>query len=173
MIDENTPIFPNNVVKAIFDHITDGNLDEEVYPFMRPLRKTDPRVSLGVFASFWTPDERSFEFNGGALGGQTLGGAPSFPTLQRYMVSVQCSVTHGGQIEGLNKHSVFAKMVRDMLLVDPVLGVSLAGLSVTKNGITERMQRRWIPTQRYMSNEISGSFLYLATMELMIETETV
>lgn len=170
MIDENRPIFPNNIVQAIADYAP--SLDEEVNVFTRPLQVTDPHVSLGVFASFWQPDSDSYEMRGYPVGGGTLGSGPRVPTLQRYLISVQAMVQHMDKVAGLNKHSVFAKMVRDMLLVNPVLGVALTQLSVTEGGLTERTQRRWVQTQRYASNELTGGWVYLATMEFMIETET-
>lgn len=172
MIDANALIWPNNAVAAIAEQAE--KLDEEVHVFRRPLRESDPNVSLGVFASEWIPDPQSFEMGQRTLGQDVQAQVfHSGPTLQQYRIFIQAFVKDMDEYRGLSKHSVFAKMVRDMLVRDPETIVALRGLSVVgTDGLTERSQRRWIANQRYISNEISGSWLYLATIEFMIETET-
>ena len=171
MINPDAAVFPNNVVLVLDQHFK--TLDEEVHVEKRPLRGTDPNVCVGIFASQWVPDEDSHEMSGAVLGG---GGMAAWqePTLQEYIISVQALVKDMDEIRGLSKHSVLAKMCRDMLLRNPTVGVALTSLSVTdSSGVTERLKRRRVRTQRYVSNEITGTWLYLATIEFMIETETV
>lgn len=168
MIDPDSPaVFPNNVVLVLSEK---ANLIDhpETKVFRRSLRASDPRQSIGIFASQWIPNDDSFE-----MGGGTLGGYRQETTLQQYLISVQAMVLDMEETRGLIKHSILAKMVRDMLLRDPSTGVALAALSVTDAyGLIERTKRRWVRTQRYVSNEISGEWVYLATLEFLIETET-
>lgn len=171
MFEDAELYFPNNVVKMVHDFIVErgGSSDPEgLHVFMRPLRKTDPKLSVGVFASLWFPDEQSYE-----IGGATLGGMRQEPTLQQYVMSIQGLVVDGDEERGLAKSSAMAKMLRDMFLRDPHVGVALSGLSIVgADGLTERVKRRWIRTQRYISNEVQGSWTYLSSLELTIETET-
>lgn len=169
MINPDAAIFPNNVVITLAEKAAE--LDEEIVVLKRPLRASDPNVAVGIFASQWSPDESSYEIGQNATLG---GGARHEATISQYLISIQALVKDMDEIRGLNKHSVLAKMVRDMLLRDPHTGVALTMLSVTDESgqHTERVQRRKVRTQRYISNEISGSWLYLATLEFLIETET-
>lgn len=162
--------FPNNIVKVIADATealnTPGDPDG-IYVTKRPLRSSDPKLSAGVFASQWMPNEDSYEM------GNALGGYRQDATLNQYIISLQALVMDMDELQGLARHSVFAKTLRDMLLRNPTVGVALSTLSTTgTDGLTERVGRRWVRTQRYISNEISGSFIYLATLEFTIETET-
>lgn len=149
--------FPENVVaelKTSFESM--GEVDTVV---ARPLKPTDPHLSLGVFAIDWTP--RDFVI------GQYD------PAVTRYMVGIQSFVKHGNEEEGIALHTRLAKMVRVMLYRDEGLRVRLGSLSTTEFGVTERIQRWGVQTQRYISNEFQGSFLYLAVTELWVETEIV
>jgi hypothetical protein len=74
---------------------------------------------------------------------------------------------------GLATHSVLSKMVRSMLYRDDALRVGLLALSVVMNGSTERTKRYGVNRQNFVSNELSGSWLYLSTLEFQLETETV
>lgn len=173
LVFENADLhFPNNIVTTIAAAIENLNTPGDpnaIQVFKRLLRKGDPKLSAGVFASLWQPNEQSYEMGGLA----TLGGMRQEATLNQYIVSVQSLVIDMDEANGLAVSSLFAKTLRDMLLRDPVVGVALSTLSVTgPNGLTERVQRRWVRTQRYISNEVQGSWTYLASLELTIETET-
>lgn len=164
--------FPNNVVKVIADELVKLNGDPPdpngISVFRRPLRQGDPKLSAGIFASLWLPNEQSYE-----IGGATLGGMRQEATLNQYVISIQTLVMDADETRGLAVSAAFAKTVRDMLLRNPHVGVALSSLSVTDaNGLTERVHRRSIRTQRYISNEVQGSWTYLASLELTIETET-
>ncbi len=171
--------FPNNIVVTIADAIKGWNptveppevyvpTEEHVEVFMRPLRNGDPRLAVGVFASSWAPNDQSYE-----MGGAVLGGGRQEATLNQYVITVQTLVVDTDEIRGLTRSTVVAKRARDMLLRNPYLGVELSSLSATDlSGLTERTQRRWVKTQRFISTELQGSFTYLAALEFTIETET-
>lgn len=165
MIDSTTAVFPNNVVTVLANHIQ--LLDSDLAVLRRPLRKGDPNQSVGVVGMAWMPEEDSYELRG------PPGAGRSEPTCGRYNIAIQAFVRDADEERGLAAHSVLSKMIRTMLYRDEDLRLDFATLSVQMNGSTERAQRWGIRTQRFMSNEISGAFLHLSTIEFFFETETV
>jgi hypothetical protein len=164
MITAATPVFPNNAVELIATR--SQSLDTDLFVVKRPLRESDPAQSVGVFGSQWNPTEDSYEMTGYQ---------PSIhePTLSAYLIGVQAFVKDMDELNGLATHSVLSKMIRVMLYRDDSLRVGLRSLSVVMNGSTERTQRFGIRTQRYLSNDLQGVWLYLSTLEFWLETETV
>jgi hypothetical protein len=163
LIPADETVFPANVIKLIQASIQ--QYDDGLFVTNRHLRPSDPNESCGVFPVQWQPDNESLEMRG-ALGA-------SEPTIQRYSIGVEVFVKDADEIRGLIRHAMFAKIVRALLYRDDALRVSLQALSVTLLGTTERMGRYGIRTARYISNEISGSWLYVSTLEFWFETETV
>lgn len=163
MITNDEAVFPNNVV-AILKTRTQL-LDSDLFLCSRPLRSSDPVQSVGIFPAFWNPDEQSYETIGAS--------APGEPTLQTYQISIQALVKDMDEERGLAVHSVLSAMIRSMLYRDALLRVGLGALSVTMDGNTERAQRWGIRTQRFLSNELEGSWIYLSTLDFWLETETV
>lgn len=164
MINAATPVFPANVVDLISARA--AFLDADLFIARRPLRESDPVQAVGIFGSQWYPDEESYEMRGAPAGRHE-------PTLQNYMIGVQAFVKDMDEERGLAAHSVLSKMIRAMLYRDEPLRVGLAALSVTMSGSTERAKRWGIRSQRFVSNELQGSWLYLSTLEFWLETETV
>jgi hypothetical protein len=163
VITADSLVWPYNAVEAIAERAT--TLDEHLFVTQRPLRSSDPLQSVGVFGMQWEPDESSFEMRG-------LPGGVHQPTLTSYLLGIQAFVKDTDEVRGAAVHGTLSRMVRTMLVTDPALRVSLRALSVTTSGYTERTQRFGVRTQRYLSNEIEGSWLYLSTIEFWIETET-
>jgi hypothetical protein len=163
-IDNSTVVFPNNIVDLV--QTRTALLDEDLFVIRRPLRTSDPNQAVGIFASQWLPNEESYEMLGGPVGRHE-------PTLQTYLVTVQAFVKDMDEERGLAVHSVLSKMIRAMLYRDNALRVGLSALLVSMNGSTERTQRWGIRQQRYFSNELSGSWLYLSNLEFWLETETI
>jgi hypothetical protein len=164
VIDPTEPVFPNNIIDLVYTRA--ATIDSDLRRFRRPLRASDPSESFGVFAAQWNPNDRSYEMKAVASPG------PNEPTLQRYLIAIQAFVKDFQEERGLAKHSVLSKHVRAMLYRDDPLRIGLATLSVTMSGSIERTQRWGIRTQRFLSNEIDGNFLYLSTLEFWLETET-
>jgi len=149
--------FPENVVEELSYNLAE--IPEVEVVLRRPLRPTDPNGALGVFALSWNPEEYQIgQFD---------------PATTRYMLNIQSFVKHGNDEEGVVLHSRLAKRVRVMLYRDQQLRVGLGTLSVTEGGVTERFQRWGVVTQRYLNNEMEGTFLYLAVTEMWVETEIV
>lgn len=170
MIVNSDAVFPNNVVLLIQERME--QIDTDMVVLRRPLQPTDPVQCIAVFGTLWTPRQDSVEVGQALLGG---GGAPknTMPTLQNYNITVQALVQDMDTERGLAVHSVLSKMVRGVLYHDTPLHVGLGLLSSQMFGVTERYKRREIVSQRFMSNEISGNWLYLSVLDLRIETETV
>ena len=164
MIVEDQNVFPNNVVELVTARTR--LLDTDMFVTKRPLRESDPNQSVGVFAAQWLPEEDSYEMVAAPVGRHE-------PTLQQYIITVQAFVKDMDEERGLATHSVLSKMIRSMLYRDDPLRVALGSLSVTTDNSIERTQRWGIRQQRYFSNELSGSWLYLSTLEFWLETETV
>lgn len=161
MIVADNAVFPNNIVDLVATRC--ALIDTDLFVIKRPLRNTDPNQSIGVVAALWAPDQESLEMRGFY---------PAPPTLQRYSITVQAFVKHMDEVEGLNTHSVLSMLLRSMLYNDGPLRVGLSSLQSTLNGTTEQSQRWGIAQQRFFSNEISGDWLYLSTLEFWLETET-
>lgn len=152
-------VFPENAAALIAARIP-VLIDTDLKVFRRPLRGTDPAQAVGVFPLTWGVDEQSIEF-------QSLE-----PTIQRYMIVVQGLVQDTDEIAGISVHSILSKRLRSMLYRDTPLHAGLTALSVAMNNGTERMQRRGITMQRFLSNEVKGNFAYTSWIEMWLETET-
>jgi hypothetical protein len=164
VITESTDVFPNNVVSLIKTRL--ALLDSDLQIFRRPLRTSDPLQCVGIFASQWLPDEESYEMDNQPIGSNE-------PTIQRYLISIQAYVKDGDEERGLAIHAILSKMIRAVLYADEPLRVGLSMLGTTVLGTTEHTKRWGIQTQRFYSNEISGSWLYLSTLDFWVETETM
>jgi len=164
VIDALTPVFPSNVVDLVKTRAQ--LIDPDLFVTGRPLRESDPIQSVGIFGQQWTPNEESYEMVGAPAGRHE-------PTLQNYLISVQGFVKDMDEERGLIVHSVLSKKLRSMLYRDDPLRVGLLTLSVEMNGSTERAKRFGVRTQRYVSNELNGSWLYLSTLEFWLESETI
>jgi len=149
--------FPENIVAEL--GVTLATIEEVDQVINRPLRPTDPNGAIGIYAVDWNPQEYQI--------GQYD------PAVTRYLIAVQSFVKHGDDQQGVALHARMAKRVRVMLYRDDELRVRLGSLSVSEGGVTERLQRWGVQTQRYLSNEVQGSFMYLAVTELWVETEIV
>lgn len=166
MITADEPVFPNNIVDLV--HTRSVLIDSDLYVCKRPLRESDPVQSVGTFATQWLPDDDSHEMKGGILGG----GFGHDPSIERYLVAVQAFVKDMDEERGLAVHSVLSEKLRTMLYRDEALRVGLSTLNTNLNGVQKRTTRWGISTQRYFSNELQGSWLYLSTLEFWLETET-
>lgn len=162
MITVSNAVFPNNIMNQIKTRVP-VVIDVDMKVFMRPLRSTDPDQSIGISAGVWVPDHSTQEMNASMQ---------NLPTEQEYTVLVQSLVKHGDEESALNIHSVVASRIRSMLYTDNLLQVGFSQLSVTGGGRTEQAQR-WGPrTQRFISNEVSGTFIQSSITEFCLYTAT-
>lgn len=159
MIDDSIEVFPFNAVEIIVPRLQ--TIDPDVVIVRRALRDSDGTQTIGIFPITWEPDETSLE-----IGGRE-------PTIQRYPIAIQSCIKETDEEKGIRVHGVFAKRIRSLLYRDQPLNIGLAALSVSMDGGTERISRRRVRNQRFLSGEIGGVFNYLAVTEYVIETETV
>ena len=98
--------------------------------------------------------------------------APQESTLSMYQVGIQSMVKDGDEQNGLNVSSILSKRIRSVLYRNQPLRLALSSLVVTEDdGATERTRRWGIRTQRYMNNDIEGTFVFVSTLDYWIETE--
>lgn len=166
MIEAGSIEFPNNVIEVLVARIPSfvdplSALDKRVKALKRPLRQTDPQQCVGVFPAMKRPDVTSNEIGFTA------------PTLNRYSVIMQSMVKSTDEAEAISVHSILANRLTRMFHHDSILNAGLTGLGITVDNIRERLQRRGIELQRYLDNQVEGTFVRTSWIECWIETETV
>lgn len=167
MIDPTAePVFPNNVVEVLA--VVLPGIDEEVTLQKRPLRPTDPNYSLGVYATIWQPNEDSYEI--GHLGGGGDSG-PNESTVSTYQIGIQILVKDSDTARALAVGSLLNRRIRSVLYRNAALRLALASLYTTEGSVTERLKRWGIRSQRFMSNDIEGKFVFISVLDMFIETE--
>jgi hypothetical protein len=125
----------------------------------RPLRYVDPARTIGLHAVDWTPEA------GSAVMGQEE------PQLARYLIRIQNLIKAGDEDEGRSLYVIDAKMIRAILYRDTALRVRCGELSEELLDTLERFKKFGVRNQRFLNNELSGQFVFLATTELWVETE--
>lgn len=126
----------------------------------RPIHYQDPSPSIGVAASDWVPDMDSMQM-----------GQPE-PTLNRYMIKIGNLDKSLDENMGRALHSVAAKTIRTILYRDPILRVELPRLREELLGTSEKVVKFHVTRQTYLAARDGSTFLYLATTEVLVETET-
>lgn len=138
-------------IKTLFG-LTDNSV------FLRALRNTDPAVSIGIIPVSWEPIENE------------IGQIES--TLSRYPCVIQSMIKHADESDGLVAHAMLSKRIRRMVdTVNPV-SVALGQLSVDRADSIERMLRWQIQRQQFLVNTLDETFIYLAALNITIDTET-
>lgn len=160
MIDPTTPAFPQNFVNVLTEVLP--SIDEDLTALSRPLRPTDPHMSIGIYATLWQPVEDSYEI------GHV---APGEATLNSYQVGVQTLIKDGDSQQGLNISSILSYRIRTVLYRNQPLRLALGTLRVEDGTFRESLRRWGVRSQRYMSNDLEGSFVTVSVLDLWIETE--
>ena len=153
-------VFPGNVIECLVTVLP--GVDEDAYVLTRPLRPTDPNYSIGVYAATWTPNEDSHEI------GHTP--APE-ATLNNYQIGVQTMIKDSDPERGLTIGTIFARRVLSVLYRNEPLRLALGSLYVEDGASRESMKRFGVRSQRFMSNDIEGNFVFVSVLEFWIETE--
>lgn len=154
-----TTEFPNNAIELIIARIP-TYVDADLKVYKRMLRPTDGTQCVGVFPSTKLPNQQSVEI-------QSVE-----PTLKTYNIILQAMVTDTDEAACISVHSILSQRLWRMLYRDNALHAGLTALSVTADNSIERTQRRGITLQRYLSNEVQGSFIQTCWIEFWLETET-
>jgi hypothetical protein len=158
--------FPNNIITLLAARIpsyVDGSSDPDnrVRVFKRPLRESDPTQSVGVFPAMKRGDETSHEI------------MSQEPTLKRYSVILQTLVVDSDEEACISIHSILSNRLWRLWYRDSALRAGLTALAIDADNTRERLQRRGIELQRYISNELDGSYIQTSWIECWFETETV
>lgn len=153
-------VFPGNVIDRVSTSLATVDVDAVV--FKRPLRPSDPNYSIGVYAATWVPNADTYE----------IGHTPTTEaTLNNYQIGVQTMIKDGDSERGLNIGTIFARRVRSVLYRDEQLRLALGSLYVQDSVSRESMRRFGVRSQRFMSNDIEGKFVFVSVLEFEIETE--
>lgn len=163
MIEPGNTVFPNNFIAIIAARIP-AAIDSELQVVKRPIRNTDGGLNgqaVAVFPLNRTDDRESIEI------------WSTQPTLNRYPFVIQSLVKHTNEEDGISIHSILSASLWNMFYRDNPLHTGLTALSVVTDNAIERVQRRGITLQRYLSNEIQGNFMFTSWIEAWIETEIV
>lgn len=151
--------FPGNVLGEIELSLQDYMPMFQV--IRRPVRQTDPERTIGLFLVDWTPRMDS-----------VLIGPQWEPELATYEYRLQLLIKHTDEIEGRRMFGAASKSLKAILYRDPDLVVRLTTLNETVLDVRETVKRFGVRRQRFLNNEIRGSFLYLAATDLWVETES-
>lgn len=162
MIVADETMFPQNVVVILKTRY--ALIDSDLFVTARPLKPTDPNQSIGITAAQWVPEEESMEMRG--MGRNE-------PSLNKYLITVQAFIKDMDEERGLNVHSVLSRIIRSILYNDVPLRNALQSLSAALDGTVEAPRRWGVRQQRFFSNEIDATWLYLSNLEFWLETETI
>jgi hypothetical protein len=159
-------VFPENVIKCL--KIVLPGIDPEPDPtkkiqiLSRPLRPTDPQQCIGLYGTLWAPEEDSYEM------GHV---SPHEATLNTYQVGIQTLVKDSDTERGLATSSILTRRVRSVIYRNEPLRLALGQLYVADDVSRESMRRWGIRNQRFMSNDIEGTFVTISVLDLWLETE--
>lgn len=173
-----TTLFPLNAIDVIAARmemlwVTNPPSDNpDVVIVKRRIMTQDPSQTIGVFPMTWEADETSYEMGKGRLLGGYDASLSNQATLNRYLIGIQSMVSDSVEETGIATHATITNAIRSLLATDGPLAVGLDTLSHVQGSIVERIQRRRIDRTRYLDNLISGKYVYLATTQYIIETET-
>lgn len=148
---------PQHIVQSFRDTFKERMPDHHFAE--RQLRPTDPQLALGVVVMSWEHLAASAQI------GQVE------PGMGRYTVRVQSMVKHMNEEQGRTIHNVQCALVRAVLYRSEELRLRLIGVDEEIEGSAERVKRMGVRRQDFLSNQISGSFLYLCASEVYVETE--
>lgn len=167
-LDLTKDVFPNNVILLLKTRVELIDPQFQGVVFRRPIRTSDPNFAVGIFGTTWDDDRDSVEIGGGRnkVLGQRNG------TYQNYNVTLQAFVKDMDEERGLATHGVVAKYLRSTVAHDPSLAVALATLNSSVGGPVERFADWYVGSQRFYTNELKGSWLYMSTLDLRIRTQT-
>lgn len=155
--------FPNNVVQLLATRALQV-VDPDLLVVLRPLRDSDQGQVLGIFPTLKVPDMTTIETDGSQI---------SEPTINKYSCIMQSVVTDTDPEKCVAVHSIFANRLWQMYYRDIPLHVGLTALAVVTDNSREKFQRRGVALQRYISNEVQGSFICTSWIEFWFDTETV
>jgi hypothetical protein len=97
--------------------------------------------------------------------------SPHEATLNTYQVGIQTLVKDSDTERGLATSSILTRRVRSVIYRNEPLRLALGQLYVADDVSRESMRRWGIRNQRFMSNDIEGTFVTISVLDLWLETE--
>lgn len=154
-------VFPANVIAIIEARAT--SVLEGVQVQTTPLTDMSAGESVSILPVGWDPQEPP-----------QIGQRPNYEeaSIQRYSIMIQALVTAYGQGDGINRHALLSRRVRNMLVRDPVLREALSQLYCNEDGVMETFHRLRVNNQRFLVNEgESDGTLYMSVTDVHVITE--
>lgn len=154
-------VFPANVIAMIEARAT--AVLEGVRIQTTPLTDMSAGEAVSILPVGWDPQEPP-----------QIGQRPNYEeaSIQRYSIMIQALVTAYGQEDGINRHALLSRRVRNMLVRDPVLREALSQLYCNEDGVTETFHRLRVNNQRFLVNEgESDGTLYMSVTDVHVITE--
>lgn len=149
--------FPYNAI-AVIESACRIVIDQTLRFERRRLIIHDPDSTVGIAPVSWNPID------------QEIGVVEA--TLQLYTIYIQTLIVDADEARGLQSHSYFAKRMREMLVRHQPLRVALGTLkTVDSNGVAEKTLRTSVGEQVFHNQESDGTWRYLSTLELRLETQ--
>lgn len=149
--------FPDNIFDVLRPRLEQIRGVSDVYD--RELNETDKNGSVGLSLDNWEPIEYEIDGN--------LGG----PSIAAYTVNIEHLTKFASREEGNITHRSVARSIRSMLYHDSQTTVPLRQLAFTREGRTERLMK-WTVSQRFVSNNISGSFFFVSLTTVTFQTSS-
>ena len=154
-------IFPANVIAMIEARAVD--LLDGVTVQTTPLSDLSVGEAVAILPVGWDPEEPP-----------QIGQRPNYEeaSIQRYTVMVQALVSSYDQQDGINRHSLLSRRVRNMLVRAQALREALSQLYCNEDGVMETFHRLRINNQRFLVNEgESDGTLYMSVTDVHVVTE--
>lgn len=155
-----TTEWPNNAVHVIHSRILSA-VDADLALFKRPLRTSDSTQSVGIFPLNKNDDLLSKEMPNRE------------PTIKKYRIVIQTIVQDTDEEACISVHTILSQRLERMLYNDSPLLVGLTALSVAVDNTVESYVKHDITLTRYLSNEISGTFIQTSWIEIELTTQTL
>lgn len=152
-----TIAFPEIVIQELAEVASD--IDGIDHVLLRPIRPTDPTGSFGFAGSEWAPRGDRMQIGHNA------------PPIGRYEIEVHILVRHSDEVLGRIELTNLANTFRQIVFSDASLHLNLGTHLYQLGNYKERFQRLGIDRIRYLSNEVTGTFLHLALIDLWVDTE--
>lgn len=153
--------WPWGYIEEVADHLPATFAPPEYTIVKRPVRGMDPNNSIGLF-----PVDR-------VRPPQDVNIGQSEPVLKRYNYRFQLFNKVADEVEGRAINALNVKMLEAVLYRDDALAASLPTLTEELFGTREAFTRFGLSGTKYLNNDLSGAFVFLAQIDLWVETGIV
>lgn len=154
-------VFPTNIIAVLEARAPEWLPDTHIQT--TPLTDMNVGQAVSILPVGWDPDDPP------QIGQRPN---PEEASIQRYSIMIQALVTSYDNEDGINRHALLSRRVRNMLVRDPVLRETLSQLYCNEDGVMETFQRLRVNNQRFLVNEgESDGTLYMSVTDVHVITE--